>query len=119
MRSYDLVRRWADRAGAVVAPQVESRSVQVMKESVLRHGMIALLPVTAVTEEVAAGSLRLAEVPGLPLLRSTVVATRPDKARDPRIRLFVEELARLHAEDAAGASRGITWVLAEEQQAAV
>ncbi|WP_335983979.1 LysR family transcriptional regulator [Streptomyces sp. CA2R106] len=119
MRSYDLVRRWAERAGAAVAPQVESRSVQVMKESVLRHGMIALLPVTAVTEEVAAGSLCLAEVPGLPLLRSTVVATRPDKAHDPRIRLFVEELAQLHAEDAAGASRGITWVLAEEQQPAV
>ncbi|WP_435135686.1 LysR substrate-binding domain-containing protein [Actinacidiphila sp. bgisy144] len=105
--------------GAGGVPQVGSRGVQVVKESVLRHGMIALLPVTAVTEEVAPGSLCLAEVPSLPLLRSTVVATRPDKAHDPRIRPFVEELARLHAEDAAGASRGVTRVLAEEQQPAV
>jgi DNA-binding transcriptional LysR family regulator len=92
MRSRDLIQRWAAKTGVVIAPLIESRSVAVMKDAVLQHGTVSILPTTAVGCEVHDGTLVLADIADMPLTRTTVIAARQDDERAPQIRAFIEEL---------------------------
>jgi DNA-binding transcriptional LysR family regulator len=92
MRSRDLVQRWAAKAGAVITPQIESRSVAVLKDAILKHGTIGILPSMAVSCEVRAGALVLAEISDTPLVRASVIAARQGEERSPGARALVEEL---------------------------
>lgn len=92
MRSRDLVQRWAAKSGAVLAPQIETRAVAVMKDAVLGHGAIAVLPAVAVADEVTVGTLVLAEIADMPLTRTTAVIVRRGDERLARIRMFIEDL---------------------------
>lgn len=92
MRSRDLIERWAAKVGATITPHLESRSVAVMKDAILQHGGIGILPATAVTQELRAGSLVLAEISDMPLTRASTIAARQGHERSPQIRALVEEV---------------------------
>lgn len=110
MRSRDLIQRWAAKAGAVIAPLIESRSVAVMKDAVLQHGAVSILPATSIFREVRAGMLVLAEISDMPLTRNTAIAARQGDERSPRIRAFVEELIANCGAGPDGPAAEVRWV---------
>lgn len=109
MRTRDLIQRWAAKAGAVIVPQIESRSVAVLKDAVLQRSTIGVLPATAVNDEVRTGSLVLAEIAETPLIRPSAIAARPGDVRSPRIRVFVEVLIADCAARLDGVATEVHW----------
>jgi len=109
MRTRDLIQRWAAKTGAVITSQIESRSVAVMKDAVLQHGAISILPVMSVFRDVRAGALALAEISDMPLTRATAIAARQGEERSPRIRLFIEELIAFSAQRMDGSAPEVRW----------
>jgi DNA-binding transcriptional LysR family regulator len=95
LRTRDLIQRWAAKVGAAIVPQVESRSVPALKAAVLEHGVLSILPVLAVRDEVRAGKLSLVEIADMPLRRVAVVTTKPGDEHSPKVRSFVDELIDL------------------------
>lgn len=115
MRSRDLVQRWAAKAGAVIAPQIESRSVAVLKAAILQHGAIGILPSMAVSCEARAGTLVLAEIAGAPFVRATAIAAQRGEERSPRIRALVEEIISACTTRLGGAAE-VHWAMSAADQ---
>ena len=116
MRSRDLIQRWAAKTGTVITPLIESRSVAAMKDAVLQHGAVSILPGTAVACEVQAGTLVLADIADMPLTRGTVIASRQGDERSPRIRVFIEELIANCATRADGLAAEVRWAAPPAEQ---
>jgi DNA-binding transcriptional LysR family regulator len=109
MRTRDLIQRWAAKAGAVIVPQLESRSVAVLKDAVLQHSAIGILSATSVAREVRDGTLVLVEISDMPLTRATAIAARQGEERSPRIRTFIEELIASSAARLDGSAAELRW----------
>jgi DNA-binding transcriptional LysR family regulator len=110
MRSRDLVQRWAAKAGAVIAPQIESRSIAVMKDAIAQEDAIGILPAISVSVELRNGSLETVGISDMPLVRATAIAARPGEERSPRVRAFVEELIGFCGQRLEGAAE-VRWAL--------
>jgi len=108
MRTRDLIQRWAAKNGVAITPQIESNSVPVMKDAVLRGEVLGILPGAAVTREIAAGRLIRAEMTDMPLTRTKVVTVRPGEERSPAVRVFLEELMASCASRPDGAAQ-VRW----------
>jgi len=117
MRSRDLVQRWAAKAGAVITPQIESRSIAVMKDAISQEDAIGILPAISVSGELRAGSLTAVEIADMPLIRATAIAARPGEERSPRVRAFVEELINA-CEQRLGGAAEVHWTMPQTDQAA-
>jgi DNA-binding transcriptional LysR family regulator len=108
MRTRDLIQRWAAKNGITITPQIESNSVPVLKDAVLRNDAVGIVPGIAVLREVAAGQLVRADVAGMPLTRTKVVAVRPGDERSPQVRAFLTELMAACAAGSDGAAQ-VRW----------
>lgn len=116
MRTRDLIQRWAAKVGAIIVPQIESRSVAVMKEAVLQHNAIAVLPAMAVSPEVRAGALVMAEIADMPLTRTTAITARHGEERSPRVRVFVEELMTVCTMQLGQSLADVRWATSQAEQ---
>lgn len=89
MRSRALVERWAAKEGAKLNVDLESRSVEIMKQAAVRGLSVTFLPKYAIAEELAAGQLVTIAANGLPLSRATDVVIAPDAEPSPAVAALV------------------------------
>jgi DNA-binding transcriptional LysR family regulator len=95
MRSRQLVERWALKAGAALRVDIESQSIDVMKQAVARGGALSVMPGTAIGEALKEGELTVVEIEGMPVTRATSIAVRPGNEQSASVREFVELLIRI------------------------
>ena len=100
MRSGDLIHRWLAKIGALVQPADEFRNPSVMKKFVVDLGGISVLPASVVADELASGALVTVDIEGMPLTRSTIIATRQDEHR-PELTAFLDDFVDLCGHAAA------------------
>jgi DNA-binding transcriptional LysR family regulator len=93
---YEITQAAFLSAGVTMRGMMELDNIDAAKKMVERRLGVALLPRTAVSSEVAAGTLRLVDVADAPAMRRTIVAMRRRDAGDPTpiLSAFLELLSR-------------------------
>jgi DNA-binding transcriptional LysR family regulator len=93
---YEITQAAFLSAGVTMRGMMELDNIDAAKKMVERRLGVALLPRTAVSSEVGAGTLRLVDVADAPAMRRTIVAMRRRDAGDPSpiLSAFLELLSR-------------------------
>ncbi|WP_427918818.1 LysR family transcriptional regulator [Streptomyces sp. cg40] len=109
MRSRQLVERWALKAGARLRVDIESQSLDVMKQAAVSGSAITVLSGPAIGDELKEGRLAIVEIDGMPLVRATAIVVRPGDEQRPVIREFIELLVRVGRAASDDATPEVRW----------
>ncbi|SEG72526.1 DNA-binding transcriptional regulator, LysR family [Actinacidiphila yanglinensis] len=109
MRSRQLVERWSLKIGARLCVEIESQSLDVMKQAAVSGSALTVLPDTSIGEELKQGRLVIADIDGMPLVRATAIAVRPGDERRPAIQEFIDLLVRISRASTDKSMPGFRW----------
>jgi DNA-binding transcriptional LysR family regulator len=91
-------RLWIDaifnRYNLVIRPVMEFDNVETVKRAVEINSGVAILPRTAIAQELASGAIKALEFTNEHFVRPTGIILRKDRVLTPEIKFFVELLRK-------------------------
>ncbi|MET7685152.1 substrate-binding domain-containing protein [Streptomyces sp. NPDC005423] len=109
MRSRQLVERWSVKAGARLRVDIDSQSLDVMKQAAVSGSALTVLPGPAIGDELKDGRLVVVDIDGMPLVRATAIVVRPGDEQREVIRELIELLVRVGRAASDDATPEIRW----------